>query len=199
MRRIAAGILLAGFVFIFFRVPVLGIDILIDAVGFLLLFNGARALQKMERAEAALCAPDLFTPPAFAFGAAQPIAIALVALSAAQLFAGAVTGLGSGGGIVGIARGVLEILLFACLLRGLLPLLKRQGRRALGWALPAALALDMAASLLSVVGIFVLAAQPLPFLAFVTVFSISAHLFTAAVFIWLLAAVRDGALPQGRR
>lgn len=202
MRRTAVGILLAGFVFIFFIIPFMGIDLLIDAVGFLLLFNGARALQKIGRAEAEGLLPGtntgLLPPASFGFGAAQPLAIILVGLSAVQLFVGVSTGMASGGGIIGIARAVLEILLFLSLLRGFGPFLKNRGLKVLGLAVPIALLLDMAAGVLSILAILFLFVAA-PFLFAVNVAAAIIHLFTLAVFIWLLVAVGDGKrTPKGQ-
>lgn len=70
MRKVSAGIILAGFVFVFFALPFAGIDLLIDAVGFLLIFNGVRPLARLNRA---------FRPcPALSLG--------LTAVAALQLF-----------------------------------------------------------------------------------------------------------------
>lgn len=70
MRKTAQGIMLAGFVFVFFALPFAGVDLLIDAVGFLLVWNGLAALQKLDKT----------------FGAAPLVCLALVAVAAAQLF-----------------------------------------------------------------------------------------------------------------
>lgn len=70
MRRVTAGLMAAGFVFVFFSIPVAGVDILIDAVGFLLVFNGLRPLAKLH--------------PHFRFSPA--VSLFLVVVTAAQLF-----------------------------------------------------------------------------------------------------------------
>ena len=70
MQKTAVGVTLAGFVLAFFSLYAFGLDLLIDAVGFLLVFNGARAL-------AVWAAP---------FKPASAVALGLVAVAAAQLF-----------------------------------------------------------------------------------------------------------------
>ncbi|MDL2324229.1 hypothetical protein LJC61_03635 [Ruminococcaceae bacterium OttesenSCG-928-A16] len=72
MRRIAAAIVLVGFAFAFFTLPFAGVDILIDAVGFLLVWNGVRALQKKDAV----------------YRFAAPCSLVLVAIAAAQVFLG---------------------------------------------------------------------------------------------------------------
>lgn len=178
MRRTAVGIILAGFVFIFVRIRLLGIDILIDAVGFLLLFNGARALLKIGRAEAAgllADAPAGQAPAGLGLGAAQPCAIALVFVSALQLFltGGALT-------VMGLLRAVLEIALFLFLLRGFGPLARRPGLSSPGRAVQAALALDMAVSALSAVFLFCTPPAALGWLV------LAIHILTLAALLWLL-------------
>ena len=70
MQKTAVGVMLAGFVLAFFSLYAFGLDLLIDAVGFLLVFNSARAL-------AVWAAP---------FKPASAVALGLVAVAAAQLF-----------------------------------------------------------------------------------------------------------------
>ena len=70
MQRTAVAIMLAGFIFTFFSLPFFGIDLFIDAVGFSLIFNAARALKSWQAS----------------FGKAAIAAMALVPLSALQLF-----------------------------------------------------------------------------------------------------------------
>lgn len=183
MRRTAVGIILAGFLFIFVRLSFLGIDILIDAVGFLLIFNGARALQKIGRAQTdGLLKPGATPvqepaplPATFGFGAAQGCAIALVFVSALQLF---LTGVPLT--VLGILRAALEIALFAFLLRGFGPLARQERLRTPGRAAQLALALDMAASALSVLHLFFTPPSAL------WVFTNAVHIFTLAAFLWLL-------------
>lgn len=107
MRKAAVGILLVGYVFVIFALPAFGIDLLIDAVGFLLIFNAARALRRTE--------------PAFAF--APWVALALVVVSALQLFL-------SGAALVALAilRGLGEGLLLGLLARGFGRMLAAEGK-----------------------------------------------------------------------
>lgn len=69
MRRTALFLMLAGFVFVFFSVSLFGIDILIDAVGYLLVWNAIRALQRKESV----------------YGFAATCCLALVVICAIQL------------------------------------------------------------------------------------------------------------------
>lgn len=71
MQKIAVGIILFGLAFTFFSIFFAGIDILIDAVGFLFVFNGTWALRKKV--------------PLFAKAAC--LSLVLVVVSSAQLFA----------------------------------------------------------------------------------------------------------------
>lgn len=48
MRKTAILILLAGFVFVFYSLEFMGVDLLIDAVGWLMVWNGVRALHKRD-------------------------------------------------------------------------------------------------------------------------------------------------------
>ncbi|MDL2254151.1 hypothetical protein LJC49_08835 [Ruminococcaceae bacterium OttesenSCG-928-I18] len=68
--RNAIGILLAGFVLALFTIELAGIDILLDAVGWLLVFNGVRPLERPEGG----------------IGPRAALALGLVAVSALQLF-----------------------------------------------------------------------------------------------------------------
>lgn len=49
MRRTAFGIMLVGLLLVAFRIPFMGMDLLIDAVGYLLVCNGLWALHKVQR------------------------------------------------------------------------------------------------------------------------------------------------------
>lgn len=46
MRKASIILILGGFVFVLFSAPLLGLDLLIDAVGYLFIWNGLRMLQK---------------------------------------------------------------------------------------------------------------------------------------------------------
>ncbi len=70
MTKTALIILVIGYVFVFFSIPFLGVDILIDAVGFLLLFNGYRAFRLLDKS----------------FKGAASVSLALVVVAALQLF-----------------------------------------------------------------------------------------------------------------
>lgn len=70
MVAVPFGILFAGFAFTIFTIPFAGVDLLIDAVGFLLIFNGLLPLRKLHSA----------------FFAAVPVSICLVILASLQLF-----------------------------------------------------------------------------------------------------------------
>lgn len=98
MRKTAILLILAGLVFAFFSLPFEGIDLLIDAVGFLLVWNGVRALQKQTGQ--------------FAFG---PVCSgALVVVCAAALFVPA----GLAANLLLLTRGVLEAALILFLMLG---------------------------------------------------------------------------------
>jgi hypothetical protein len=71
MLPAAIGLMLAGFGFIFFTVTAGDLDILIDAVGFLLIFNGVLALRKTHKK---------------LFGGACLLCLPLVAVACLQLF-----------------------------------------------------------------------------------------------------------------
>lgn len=47
MRKIPLGVLFAGYLFVLFAIPAFGIDLLIDAVGYLIIFNALRFLSKL--------------------------------------------------------------------------------------------------------------------------------------------------------
>lgn len=89
--------MLAGFVFVFFALPFAGVDLLIDAVGFLLVWNGLAALQKLDKA----------------YGAAPVVCLMLVAVSAAQLFFR-----GTAGQALQAVRVVGELVLYWQMLKG---------------------------------------------------------------------------------
>lgn len=70
MQKTAVGVMLAGFVLAFFSIEAFGMDLLIDAVGWLLVFNAARALAVWDKG----------------FKPASWLALGLVGVSALQLF-----------------------------------------------------------------------------------------------------------------
>lgn len=140
--KTAVAILLAGFVFAFFQLPFAGIDLLLDPVGFLLVFNGANGLRKLAGAEGR------------GFGPACGVALALVALTAVQLFAG-----GAVADVLPALRGGLEAALFYLLYRGFAALLEGSGRPGGAVAVTVALWVSMAvAAARAVVGVLRLAA-----------------------------------------
>lgn len=127
VRGIALGLVAVGLGFAFFAIDFMGVDLLIDAVGFLIAYNGLRVLKK-------LC-------PGFA--GSDILCIGLVALAALQLFLG-----GTALWVAGILRPLAECALFALMLRGFAQLLPRGRRPALRWAVLCALLLNMAAEIL---------------------------------------------------
>lgn len=70
MLKIPAILLLVGFVFVFFDLPFMGVDLLIDAVGWLIVFNGVRVFRHLWPA----------------FGPIRVCSLALVGLGALALF-----------------------------------------------------------------------------------------------------------------
>ncbi len=101
MKKTSIMILLAGFVFIYFTLPFSGIDLLIDAVGFLLLWNGLRGLQKAG----------------VNTGLAAPLCLLLVLVASGQLFVG-----GAFYTVLTVLRSLAEAVLLFFILQGLLPL-----------------------------------------------------------------------------
>lgn len=126
MRRIAVWILIIGLGFAFFRLPFAGVDLLIDAVGWLLAWNALRPLARKENT----------------FGISAPLCLALVAVSALQLFF-------TGGLSTALAllRCGLEIALFAMVARGFGLVLRREGHEADARLAALCFGLCMAASL----------------------------------------------------
>ncbi len=95
--RNAVIVMLAGFVFATFSLRVAGFDVLLDPVGWLLVFNGVRPIEK----------------PGGGLGLRAILCLGLLALSAAQLFVAA-----EGVAIVLLLlRDVLEFLFFILLAR----------------------------------------------------------------------------------
>lgn len=97
LRRTATGIILAGYIFAVFRVSFGGVDLLIDAVGYLLVFNGAKALRKRNGK----------------FAGAPVMALGLVVVAAIQMFA-----LGMMALVLAMLRCVADVLLYLFLQRG---------------------------------------------------------------------------------
>lgn len=97
MYKTPTVLVLVGFAVVYFTIPFLGIDILIDAVGFLLVFNGLLALKRQQRL-------FLFAPQC---------SMVLVVAAAAQLFA-------SGWLLMalGICRVIAECVLYWQMMRG---------------------------------------------------------------------------------
>lgn len=144
MHRPAAFIMLAGAVFIFFSLPLYGVDLLIDAVGFLLLFNGLRPYARLYPA----------------FGPAPAVSLGLVAVAALSLFIGGAVGAALLWALAG-GSALLFLLMALGFGRGLLPAEPRSsGARApiaalaicLGLAAPAAFFPRLAALLPALAG-----------------------------------------------
>lgn len=100
MLPAAIGLLLAGFGFTFFSVTVGDLDILIDAVGFLLVFNGVGALRKANKG---------------LFGGTAPVCLLLVVVACLQLF----LPFGAMRVILLEARAALEAILYLLLARSM--------------------------------------------------------------------------------
>lgn len=182
MHRTAIGILLIGFVFIFFRLDFAGVDLLIDAVGFLLIFNGANALRRIEGKDG----------NGKLFGCAVPLSVAMVATSAIQLFAG-----GTFATIVSVVQGLLGILLFVVFQVAFLVLLKHRNQNLLALLTSIALLFTAAVYLL---GIPALLAATTPFGtllgSFCTLSGYIAHFSTLAVFIVLFVVLGSSSKKQ---
>lgn len=121
MRRTALAIMLAGFAFTFFSIPAAGIDLLIDAVGFLLVFNSLRPLKKLWPA----------------FGPSPWVCLFLVAVSALQLFFTGEVSL-----VLTVLRAAGECLLFVFLARGLFAMARVTAHARLAPAVAACAALN---------------------------------------------------------
>ncbi len=109
MRRTAILIMMVGFLFAYFSLEVAGIDLLIDAVGFLLVWNGVRVLARQENG----------------FGFSGPVCLALVGICALQLFFD-----GTVGQVLAVLRAVAEVVLYAMMLRGFWRALRTGGGKA---------------------------------------------------------------------
>ncbi len=72
MQKTALWVVFGGFCFVFLAVPVAGLDILIDAVGYLVVFNALRFLGKLY--------------PGRCFKVSAVLSLVLVAVCAPQLF-----------------------------------------------------------------------------------------------------------------
>lgn len=162
----ALGLCLAGLVFAFGTLQVAGIDILVDAVGWLLVFNGLRPLEK----------------PGGGIGPRAFLCLGLVGASATQLFS-----LGAGPAwLFLLLRTVLELALFLSLV-GLFGRLlaafgweKAQAWFTLAFVLNAALGLLLAGALL--LGL----ALPSPYGLLLTVLGYAARLLLAGLLVWLM-------------
>lgn len=126
MRRTALIIMTAGFLFLLdtASITVAGIDLLLDPVGFLLIFNAVRPLKKYGDR----------------FGPCIPLSLALVALSAVQLFLTA----GLAAAVVAALRYAGQGALLLCLALGLaaLPGVRRSRAKTIAlWAVAAVNAL----------------------------------------------------------
>lgn len=107
MRKVSIGLLLAGFVFLFVDIPFMGIDILLDAVGYIFIFNAARGLAALQPA----------------FKPAIPCSIAMALASAFFTIAAGVPALApvaqaGGGALPSLVLSVGDILLLLFLARG---------------------------------------------------------------------------------
>lgn len=109
MRKTALLILLVGFIFVSFSVPFMGIDLLLDPVGWLLVWNALRALRLKDRV----------------IGASVPVALVLVPVSALQLFLAT----GTLSLVLALLQAGLEAALFLLMLRGFDALLTQQGAK----------------------------------------------------------------------
>ncbi len=203
MRRIAVGILLVGFVFVFFRLAVLDIDLLMDPVGFLLLFNGVRALQKIQRATAARPQTETDaargeTPARTFLPGTGPLALVLVVLSGVMIFfPGAPASWSTPLLVCGAVFYLLQALYFIFLGIGFGALLRAQGRRRLSVLAQVALPLAATACLLQIPSLFAYAGDF--YAGFVFGFTLGAHLFTLGVFVavWLaFSTPKQGAPPR---
>lgn len=109
MRKTAIVLMCVGFVFIYFTVPVAGVDLLIDAVGYLLIFNGAWAFR--------------LTNISFKIGALT--ALGLVPVAALQLFIS-----GNAGSILELVRNILTFALLGFLMHAFAYELSQEGSSA---------------------------------------------------------------------
>lgn len=112
MRKTATLLVVAGFGFAFITVwlPSMGIDLLIDAVGYLLVWNGLRALQARDKV----------------YGFAPYVALALVGITTAQLMVR-----GTMIPVLSLVRPLAEALLFWQLFWGLRRIARAEQRRSL--------------------------------------------------------------------
>lgn len=165
MKKTAIMLMLVGLVFAFFTLPFSGIDLLIDAVGFLIVWNSLRALRLTSSA----------------FATAAWLCLGLVGLSAAQLFSSglaytAVTNL----------RLLLEVPFFLLLLKGFLSLASAAGLAKFRLPLLAVFSLYAIASLLLMTTLY------LPAALLFTSLCVSFHfLASAALLVTLLLFARS--------
>lgn len=142
VQKTAVAIALVGFVFAFLTVPFAGIDLLIDAVGYLLVFNGLHGLVKLHGTGA--------------LRAARAVAAILIAVCAVQLFF-----TGTVAGALALVRHLAEAILFGCMAPGFYRVLKNQQQP--GGAVACAIALGLcvlAALAAAVIDLFTLAGSP---------------------------------------
>lgn len=135
MQRIALLVIFSGFCFAYLTIPFAGIDLLIDAVGFLVVFNGLRFLGKLYQ-------------PHFRGG--KLASLVLVVVSALQLFLKE----GLAAGTLAYVRAGMEVLLYFYLLLAFWAVLGQIGRPRLRGALAAVLGLAIAATGLAAAGRF---------------------------------------------
>lgn len=123
MTAIIMGIMLVGFSFTFFALPFAGIDLLIDAVGYLLIFNAVRPLRKLYPA----------------FKGSVSTSLLLVVVSSLELF--------FPWGPLYAIRAMADAFLLLCLARGFYRLFCQQDKLAVGRVIATVLGLNAAASL----------------------------------------------------
>lgn len=126
MRKTATLLILVGLLFTTLTLPFSGIDLLLDPVGFLLIFNGARPLAKYGDR----------------FGPCVPLSILLIAASAVQLFL-----TGTPLVVAGLLRALAEAALYLLLLRGYARLARRRKGNGMAAVLAAGFALAALATL----------------------------------------------------
>ena len=167
MRKTAVLLIVFGFAFVFFRIEAFGIDLLMDAAGYVLVFNGVRALGKVHGG----------------FGISPALCIVLVLVTAVQIFLSGVPLVA-----VSLVRTAPEMCLFFMMAAGFYALAKADGRAWLGGILFALFAASAAASLLAGLDAVPYFAAIGLFHGFVAGFSLTAHIalcVTLAVFAFL--------------
>ncbi len=160
MRKTAVLLIVFGLIFVFFRVEAFGIDLLMDAAGYILVFNGVRALHKAYGG----------------FGISPVLCLVLVPVTAAQLFLSGVPLV-----VVSLVRVAPEMSLFCMMAAGFFKLAKAQGRAALGGCTFALFLAAAAASLLAGLAAVPYFAGIGFFHGFTHGFSLTAHIALCAV------------------